>query len=157
MTKVFGLCFKLSFIGYVFSFCTFATAYYSFWFDFSYRTLEILINASFYLPILFFIYQLVYIFLLSKKAGVSIKKSIADFFLYLCFSFQVFFIIFHAYIFFNGYIVSEYNWFNNNPGTYYGFAAWRNLTVELVLFVPAVVLCVIYQLCYFNYLKRSKL
>ena len=148
MTKIFGLIFKLSFIFYVFIFCAFAIIYYSFWFDFSYSTLEILINISLFLPLLIFGYQLFYIFLLRKKEDVSIKKSIVDFFLYLCFSFEAFLVIFYVYIFLNGYIVSEYNWFNNNPGIYYGFSAWSNLSVELVLFIPVIVFCITYQLCY---------
>lgn len=101
-------------------------------------------------------YELVYIFHLRKKDNVSLKRAIALYFLYLFSSVEVYIFLYYADNFINGFATSD---FLGNPTSevMYGFEAIVKDTWAHMVFVPILVICVVYQIVYFVVRKKTSL
>lgn len=94
-------------------------------------------------------YQLAYIFFLRKIDEVSFLRTVANIFLYLSFALVSYFIWFYIDIFFNGINSGFFG-----ATMYYGIEAWRSSGLISILFIPAFIFCLIYQICYFKSNKK---
>lgn len=132
-----GLVFAISFITYVAAF--FASPYV---------TAQLWADCLAFLFFAALIYQLLYIIFLRKSESVSLGRAIARFFLFTAFSAEAIIVIYHADNFINGYTPTGF-WGEVVGDTVYGFDAiladgWANF-----LFVPALIICTVYQIAYF--------
>jgi hypothetical protein len=111
-TRILTLVFRLTFISYV-----------SVFLARPYVTAEAWADIILLLFIASCGYQLAYVFYLRKKEDVRFLRSLAEFFLYLCFAVELYILLFYLVI---------------DSGT-----GW-----EFVFYIPAFILCLIYQICF---------
>lgn len=111
-------------------------------------------NGAFYLFLAAVCYQLVYLLWLRKKEAVGFGKALAQLFLYAFFGLEAYILFDYADHFINGF--TETDWLGNAISeTVYGFSAiaadgWMNL-----IYVPALMICIIYQIVYFVIRKKN--
>lgn len=102
-------------------------------------------------------YELLYIVVLRKKESVSLGKAIA--FYFLCFFTECELIVacYYVRLFVRGYTPSDFLG-NVNGETVYGFKAIAADIWVLFIFVPVILLAVLYQVIYFvvRHMKRKK-
>lgn len=101
-------------------------------------------------------YELVYIFHLRKKDNVSLKRAIALYFLYLFSAVEVYIFLYYADNFINGFATSDFLG-NSTSEVMYGFEAIAQDTWAHAIFVPVLVICVVYQIIYFVVKKKTSL
>lgn len=109
------------------------------------------------LAILMVIYEIIYVFRLGRKEGVSLNRAVANGFLYLFFMPNIFWIWHYTDIFFNGYFERAFLR-GELLHEYYGFEAWRNDIISAILFTVTFIPFVIYTIFYFvinKYLKNK--
>lgn len=110
------------------------------------------------LAILMVVYEVLYVFWLGRKEGVSINRAVANGFLYLLFMPNIYWIYYYTDTFFNGYTETAFL-SGEVLYEYYGFEAWKYDIFAAILFAITFVPYVIYTVGYFavsKYLKNKK-
>ena len=106
------------------------------------------------LAILMVLYEILYVFRLGKKEGISINRAVANGFLYLLYMPNVFWLWCFINDFFNGY--QETAWITGEAigERYYGFEAIMQDEITLLCSVATFVPYAIYTVAYFTINKR---
>ena len=132
--KKYSLIYMISFVMYPFLYVALPYATAKAWADI---TVLIFIAAA--------VYQLLYMIFLRKKDDVSLKRSIARYFLYLFITSAIPLVWFYADIFFNGY---TFTFLNASDGPYYGFEAWSAAVWENIIYLPLLAIFTAYITTY---------
>ena len=103
------------------------------------------------------LYELLYIVMLRKKEAVSLGKAIAFYFLCFFTECELIAACYYVRLFFRGYTPSDFLG-NVNGETVYGFEAIAADGWAHFIFVPVILLAVLYQVIYIvvRYRKRKK-
>lgn len=149
--KKIGLIYRLSFLPYTAILCVLAHFR-------EFRTAEeVILLVLILLMTAGFVYQLLYIIFLRRKEGISLPRSVAQFFLYIFLSIGLFAAFVYIYAFFAGYKSSTWLGYPPIVTTYYGFDAWKCLNgwYMFMLFIPTVIYGIVYLLITQN-IKNKK-
>lgn len=138
--KKYSLIYLLSFLSYIFIWISLLNVSDGLW--------------TVWLFVISIIYQLLYIFILRKKDGVSFRRSISRYYLYFLIVLCTIIIGGYISVFFNGYSVCKgVMTYCSEP--YYGFEAWVKME-DNSIFIPLIVLSMIYFIRYYNNYKKTK-
>lgn len=108
------------------------------------------------LTILAFIYQLTYMIFLRKKENVSLKRSIALFFLYFFLGISVYIIGCYIYFYFAGYKVYAFFPWSSPPDVYYGFEAWEKFNGSYLKPYRIVIFTAVCALAYLIKMRKKQ-
>lgn len=111
-------------------------------------------NTCVGLVILLALYEIIYIFFLTKKENVSLGRGIARGFLYLLFMPNIYCVWYYIHIFINGY--HETAFMGPITASYYGFDAWKHDVFAAICYIPLLVTFIIYTIAYFAVSKHLK-
>lgn len=107
------------------------------------------------LVILLAVYEMLYVFRLGRKEGVSIGRAIAKGVLYLLFMPNIYWVFYYTDTFMNGYFETAFL-SGDVLYEYYGFEAWKYDIYAAILFATTFVPFLIYTITYFGVSRHLK-